>query len=139
MAKLAKVEGEVVTKDGTGQAIEFYEQEFILDDAVKTAEQARSIVKKGLITERLRRTVQNFKRVRTCQIIEFTNTDAVPEQSDMDRLFLKATELNCVPENIDNYKRPDFKQRALEKAIALAEERLVKAKPDPMKDMGYVY
>jgi len=30
MSKLAKVEGEVVVKDGTGQSIEFYEEEFIL-------------------------------------------------------------------------------------------------------------
>ncbi len=138
MAKLARVEGEVVTKDGSGLAIEFYEQEFILDDAVKTASQARSVIKKGLIAERLRRTIQGFKRVRTCQVIEFTDTNEKPEQSDMDKLFLRATELACVPENIENYKRPDYKQKALERSIALAEERIAKAKPDVVQDLGYV-
>lgn len=138
MAKLAKVEGQVAVKDGTGMSLEFYEEEFILDDAVKTAEQARSMIKKGLISERLRRTVQNFKRVRTCQIIEFTNTNQQAEQSDMDKLFLRAAELNCVPENIDNYKRPDYKQKALERAISLAEERLKGERPDNVQDLGYV-
>lgn len=138
MSKLAKVEGEVVVKDGTGQAVEFYEEEFILDDAVRDTNQARSIIKKGLISERLRRKVQNFKRVRTCQVIEFTTTDEVAEQSDMDKLFLKATELNCVPENIDNYKRPDYKQKALERAIENAEKRKASEKPDSVQDLGYV-
>jgi hypothetical protein len=138
MSKLAKVEGEVIVKDGTGHAIEFYEQSFILDDAVKTAAQARLLIKKGLITERLRKSVTNFKRVRTCQVVEFTSSDAPAEQSDMDKLFLRATELNCVPENIDNYKRPDFKEKALQKAIALAEDRIAKSKPDAVQDLGYV-
>jgi hypothetical protein len=138
MGKLAKVEGEVVVKDGTGTSVEFYESQFVLDDAVQNAAQARAIIKKGLISERLRREVQGYKRVRTCQIVEFTSTDDKPEQSDMDRLLIRATELNCVPENIDNYKRPDFKQRALEKAIEKAEERAKSVKPDAVQDLGYV-
>jgi hypothetical protein len=138
MAKLAKVEGEVVVKDGTGQSLEFYEESFVLDDAVKNTNQARSIIKKGLISERLRRVVKGYKRVRTCQIVEFTNTDQVAEQSDMDKLFLEATELGCVPENIDNYKRPDFKQKALEKAIAGAKARAKAQRPDAMQDLGEV-
>jgi hypothetical protein len=136
MSKLAVVEGEVVVKDGSGHAQEFYTEEFVLDDAVKTAAQARVLIKKGLITERLRRTVKNFKRVRTCQIVEFTGTDKVAEQSELDKLFLLATELNCVPENIDNYKRPDYKQKALERAIENARNRRVVE--DKMKDEGYV-
>ncbi len=138
MSKLARVEGEVVVKDGTGQALEFYEAEFVLDDAVQTANQARSLIKKGLISEHLRRNVKNYKRVRTCQIVEFTTTDKVAEQSDMDKLFLEATELGCVPENIDNYKRPDYKQKALERAIANHKDRAAKAKPDNVQDLGYV-
>lgn len=138
MSKLAKVEGEVVVKDGTGSSIEFYEQEFILSDEVHSVNQARSLIKKGLITERLRREIQGFKRVRTCQIIEFTSSNAPAEQSEMDKLFLRATELGCVPENIDNYKRSDFKAKALEKAIKLAEDRISKTKPDPMVDLGEV-
>lgn len=138
MSKLARVEGEVIVKDGTGHAIEFYEETFIIDDAVQNAAQARSLIKKGLITERLRKAIKNFKRVRTCQVVEFTSSDKPAEQSDMDKLFLRATELNCVPENIDNYKRPDFKEKALQKAIALAEERIAKAKPDVVRDLGYV-
>lgn len=136
MAKLARVDGQVVVRDGTGMALEFYEEEFILDDAVQSAAQARALIKKGLISERLRKTVKGYKRVRTCQVIEFTNTNAVAEQSEMDKLFLEATELNCVPENIDNYKRPDYKEKALRSAIEQAKKR--KVKPDPMQDLGEV-
>lgn len=136
MAKLARVDGQVVVRDGTGMALEFYEEEFILDDAVQSAAQARALIKKGLISERLRKTVKGYKRVRTCQVIEFTNTTAKAEQSEMDKLFLEATELNCVPENIDNYKRPDYKEKALRSAIEQAKKR--KVKPDPMQDLGEV-
>lgn len=138
MSKLAKVEGELVTKDGTGTAIEFYEADFVLDDAVKDLKQARSIIRKGLITEHLRKSVKNFKRVRTCQVVDFAATEKQAENTELDKLLLKATQLNCVPENIDNYKRVDFKTKALEKAIEKALERKAKAKLDPMKDEGYV-
>jgi len=107
-------------------------------DAVQNANQARSLVRKGLISERLRKKVHGFKRVRTCQIIEFTVTDETAEQSDMDKLFLEATELGCVPENIDNYKRPDYKMKALERAIENHKARAKAQKPDAMQDMGYV-
>ena len=138
MPKLAKVEGEVIVKDGTGQAIEYYEAEFVLDDAVKTGPQARSVIRKGLISERLRKTVQNFRRVRTMQLVSFDRTDAPAEQSELDRLLLRASEMDCIPENIDNYKRPDYKAKALEKAIELAERRAKTAKPDSVKDLGEV-
>ena len=36
---------------------------------------------------------------------------------------MRAVELGCVPENIDNYRRPDYKAKALEKAIERAEKR----------------
>lgn len=138
MPNKATVEGEVIVRDGTGNSIEFYTEEFIVDDAVRTAGQARSIIKKGFITDRLRKTVEGFKRVRTCQVVEFQKTSDKPENSELDQLLLKAAELECIPENIDNYKRPDYKQKALERAIAKAEERKAKAKPDAMKDLGEV-
>ena len=138
MSKLARVEGEVVVKDGTGQSLEFYEAEFVLSDAVQTANQARSLIRKGLISEHLRREVKGYKRVRTCQVVEFTTTNKVAEQSEMDKLFLEATELGCVPENIDNYKRPDYKQKALERAIENHKSRVAKVKPDVMQDLGDV-
>jgi hypothetical protein len=136
MAKKAMVEGEVVLKDGNTTDIHFYEEEFILDDAVKTLAQARSIIQGGLINERLRRNMPNFRRVRTCQVIEFGETTEKPEASDLDKLLIEATELGCMPENIDNYKRPDYKIKALERAVQKAKER--KAKPDNVQDLGYV-
>lgn len=133
MAKSVTVEGEVVTRDGRGTAIEFYEKTFILDDAVQNESQARSVIRKGMITEALRKEVENFKHVRTCQVIEFKNTDEKPEASEVDQLLLKATQLGCVPDNIDNYKRADFKAKALEKAIAAHEARTLKEKKEDLE------
>jgi len=136
MAKKAVCEGEVVVKDGASSAIEFYTQEFILDDAVKSLEQARSMIQAGLINERLRKEVQNYRRVRTCQVVSFESTTEKAAHSELDKLLLKATELGCMPENIESYKRPDFKAKALEKAIERHLSR--KDKKDPMQDQGYV-
>jgi len=97
MAKKAVCEGEVVVKDGASSAIEFYTQEFILDDAVKSLEQARSMIQAGLINERLRKEVQNYRRVRTCQVVSFESTTEKAAHSELDKLLLKATELGCMP------------------------------------------
>jgi hypothetical protein len=136
MALKVKVEGELVTRDHNGNAIEFYEEEFILGADVRTKEQAHVIVKKALLDDRLRRGHKGYKRFRTAQIVEFGTTDEPAEQSDIDKLLIKATALNCIPENLNNYKRPDHKQRALEKAIALAEAR--KPEKSNVQDLGYV-
>lgn len=117
MAKKAIVEGEVLVKEGNTTNIEFYTEEFVLDDAVDTLEEARRLIKKALISDRLQRTVKNFKRVRTCQVIEFGGTSEKAENSELDQLMLQAVELDCVPENITNYKRTDHKIKALQKAI----------------------
>lgn len=139
MSKLAVVEGEVLVKEGNTTNIEFYEETFVLDDAVQTLEEARRLIKKALIADKLQRTVKNFKRVRTCQVIELKNTDEKPESSELDQLMLKAVEMECVPENISSYKRTDYKIKALQKAIeqkeAKAEKKAVQSNET---DLGIV-
>jgi len=126
MDKLVKVEGELVVKDGTGRMIEFYEEEFILDESVDSVDKARSLIKKGLITERLQRKVSGFKAVRTVKVISIEDSEEKADDSDLTKAMLKAIELNCVPQNIDSYKRTDYKLKALEKAITAQEERNAK-------------
>ena len=126
MDKLVKVEGELVVKDGTGRMIEFYEEEFILDESVDTVDKARSLIKKGLITERLQRKVSGFKAVRTVKVVSIEDSVEKADDSELTKAMLKAIELNCVPQNIDNYKRADYKLKALEKAIDAQEERNAK-------------
>ena len=140
MPKKVKVEGQFKYKDGLSVGIGFYEEEFILDDGVKTKEQARSLIQNALITERLRKTAENFKGCRTCNVVEFKDTVEQPEFSELDKMMLKAMELGCVPENIDNYRRPDYKLKALQQAIenhnSIAAAR--KKKKDDVQDEGYV-
>lgn len=126
MDKLVKVEGELVVKDGTGRMIEFYEEEFILDESVDSIDKARSLIKKGLITERLQRKVSGFKAVRTVKVISIEDSEEKADNSDLTKAMLKAIELNCVPSNIDNYKRADYKLKALDRAIEAQEERNAK-------------
>lgn len=127
MSKLAIVEGEVVTKDGRGAAIEFFEEKFVLSDGVKTLEQARSVIRKGLITERLMKKVKNFKHVRTMQVVEFEESKEEAEQSEVDDLLLEATQKGCVPENLDRYTKPEDKVKVLKKAIKAFDDRVKKA------------
>lgn len=141
MGKLVKASGQWVAKDGTGTAICYYDEDFVMDDAVETLEQARSILHAGLLTQRMQQKADeypNFKRWRTCEVISFEPVKEKAEYSELEKLMLKATQLECVPENIDNYRRPDYKAKALETAIANAEARKKSNKPDPMQDLGEV-
>lgn len=141
MAKLVKASGQYTAKDGTGHAIAYFKEDFIMDDAVQTKEQARSILHAGLMLQRLQEKSDlypNVRRVRECQVDEFETVKQKAENSELEKLILQATQLECVPENISDYRRPEFKAKALQTAIDLALERKKKAKPDPMQDMGEV-
>ncbi len=132
MDNLVKVEGELIVKDGTGRMIEFYEEEFIISSKVTTREQARSLIRKGLIRERLKK-IDGFRAVRTCQVVSMEPTEQEAEQSELDIALIKAIELGCIPENIDSYKRQDYKLKALQKAIELATARNKKKKAEAKK------
>ena len=136
MANLVQVEGEVVVKDGSGKMIEFYTENFILD--VEDKNKCLSLIRKGLITDRLRKKTEGFKQVRTCQIVDIKYTDEKPENDELTKVMLRAIELGCVPENIDNYKRPDYKLTALQKAIENYEKRKKEQKPDNVVNEGVV-
>lgn len=137
MGKLAKCEGEVIVKSGTHSEIEFYEEDFILSNDIESEGHARIIVS-ALIADVLRKKIKNFKRVRTCQVIALEDSDQKSENGDLEDLLIEATKLQCVPENIDNYKRPDYKAKALQSAIDKHKERAKRKKPDSMKDLGPV-
>lgn len=141
MGRLVKTMGQWIAKDGTGVAICYYDEDFVMDEAVETLEQARSILHAGLLTQRLQEKhadYPNFKRWRTCEVVDFSTVSAKAEHSELEKLMLKATQLECVPENIDNYRRPDYKAKALQTAIANAEARAKSFKKDAMVDLGEV-
>ena len=135
MNNVVKVEGELVVKDGTGSMIEFYEEEFILDSSISLG-QARSLIRKGLITEKLRRSKDGFKRVRTCQVVDMSPTTEKAEGGELAKEMIKAVELGCVPGNIDSYKKPEDKLRAVKKAIDTHSKR--KTPKSNVKDLGVV-
>lgn len=140
MSKKAYAEGEVLVKDGNTTNIEFYEEEFILDDCVQDISEARRIIKKALVHDRLQKKVSNFKRVRTCQVIKLESSDQKSENSELDKIMYEAIRLDCVPENISNYKRTDYKIKALQNAV---EQKLSKMSESnngksPELEIGYV-
>jgi len=124
MAKIAKTEGEYYRRDGQKNVeICFFEEDFVLSDDVPSLELARCVIQNGLLSERLHK-IDGYKRWRTCEVISFEDCgDSKVEISNIDKLLIRATELGCLPENIDNYKRMDFKVKALERAIANHESK----------------
>lgn len=125
MSKLAKVEGEVVTVDGGRATIDWYTEEFVLDGSIDSIPLARSVLQAGLVSERLRTKLKNFRRVRTCQVVELTDTTAAPESDGLDTLLLKATQYGCVPEHMERYATKESRMRALRTAIERHEQRLL--------------
>lgn len=140
MAKKILVEGQFSLRNKSGIEVQFYEEEFVLDDSIMSVEQARQIVKRGLISDRLSKKIPGFRRALTIEVRKFEDTEENPENAELDLLLTKAVALNCVPINIDNYKRKDFKIKALEKAIETALDRLKSSRKQKsqVEDHGYV-
>jgi hypothetical protein len=138
MAKKATVEGEVIVVQNNAKSVEFYSEEFVLDDTVPDIARARSIIQGGLIAERLRKTVKGYKRWRTCEVTALVDTAGKAEESELQKLLMEATALGCLPDTIDSYRRGDHKEKALRKAIDLHKERLKKVEKSNIQDMGYI-
>lgn len=143
MSNVVLVEGEMISKDGTGKRFEFYEESFVIDAEVDSIPKARSLIRKALINDRLQKKADDkglvypdFRRVRTLQVVSFEPTKEKAEHSELDRAVLRAIELDCMPENLDNYKRADYKLKALQKAIAEAENR--KQSKDNVTNLGFI-
>lgn len=117
MPNKAVCEGEVYIKEDGRSYLEFYTEEFVLDDSVKTINEARSVIHKGMIADRLRTSFPNYLKWSTCQVVELKETSEQSKTADLDKLLLEASRLNCIPDNIANYKRPDHKMKALQRAI----------------------
>lgn len=139
MSKKALVEGEYLERNASGTLdIVPFSAEFYLDDSVVDRHQARQIIKRGLLTDRLSKE-KNFKRVRTCQVVSFDDSVEDAENSDLDQLLTQAAQLDCIPVNINNYKRPDYKIKALRDAVEKAKARLAQPKKkENFEDQGYV-
>ena len=140
MGKKAIVkDGQVVIRNNNSLEVQFFDAEFVLDDNVKSIGEARIIVQKALLEPYLKGKFPNYKRWRECPVVDLIDTEEVAEQSEIEQLIIEANALGCVPENISNYKRQDYKAKALEKAIAKAKERNAKKKQkENVQDMGYV-
>lgn len=98
------------------------------------------MIKKALIHDRLQKKISNFKRVRTCQVTKLISSDQASETSDLDKIMYEAIKLDCVPENIANYKRTDYKIKALQNAV---DQKLSKMSGSNHKksqeiDLGYI-
>lgn len=147
MPKKAVVEGDVVLRANNSLELEPFTEEFILEDeAFKNSKDhigtARIIIKKGLLKERLRKKYKNFKSERASQVVSLQDTDDELEKDEhgLAALLIEATKLDCIPENIENYRRPDYKAKALERAIESEKKRRDKKlkKKDNVTDLGYV-
>lgn len=134
------VSGEIVLRAPRGGVeVEYFEEEFVVGDDFNTPEKARVLIRRALAPELFRKR-DNFKRLRTLEIDKFENTEEKSTDPEMEELLAQAIELNCLPENISNYKRPDHKRKALQKAIdvALEREKRLKEKNNNVEDQGYV-
>lgn len=120
--KVAKVEGEVVVKDGSGLSVEFYEREFELDDVVKDEAMARVVLRKTMVEDELRRSVEGYKRVRTMQVVSLEERDGEKKGGgELDKLVVKAVEMDVLPENLGVYRSTESKEKAITASIERAE------------------
>ncbi len=141
MTNKAIIEGEVILRDGRGSECAFYELEIDIPDTITTTDKARMyITRGGVASDLLKKEYNNFKSVRTCQVLTVTTGEAGKELTELEALTLEAVELGCVPENLDNYKRKDYKAKALQKAIDSHKARAEKAKKKKSNvvDEGFV-
>lgn len=139
MAKYIRIEGEYLHRtEAKTTVLKLYDEEFILD-GVETKSEARSMLKNGLIAQRLKKN-EGFKRLRTYEIVEFKDTDQKPDHTEFEKLLVKATKAKCLPEGLDNYDSEKGKIKALERALETNEKRKSKKKTakSNVQDLGEV-
>lgn len=137
MVMTVKVEGEVRVRDGSNLTTEFYEREFDIDD-VENEGIARSVVRKALLGEDLRRTVRGFKSIRTMRVVDLSQKKGKKtEVTKLERLMAEAIKEDAVPDGLDQYGSADSKVAALERS--LAKKRSPFRRPDDgVEDLGYI-
>jgi hypothetical protein len=139
--RIVTAEGQVILLLGKQKVIEYYEEEFVFP-ADMPLSTARQTLHNQLMTERLRKTYDNFIRWRTCQVSEGAETDKEVEDAEVVSLLVEAAELGCVPESLDRYGKPESKAKALKESIKSAKERKAattrKRKKDAEDDGEYV-
>lgn len=115
-----KVSGEVILKDGRGTEIKWYEREFDLGDEYgEDVGILRSVIRKGIIEQDLRKTEGRFKSVRTMQVDSVERVGGKGESaSELDTKLLEATKKGCVPENLAAYGSDKSKVEALDRALS---------------------
>lgn len=141
MAKKVVIEGDAqIRTEANTITLTRYKETFILDDSVQDVNQARSVIKNGLLHDRLTEKVKNYKRFRTYEIKSFEDTEELAEKSKLDKLLVEATKLDCMPENLNIYSSADGKEKALERAIESKKKRQksAKKKKNDVEDQGYV-
>lgn len=109
--------------------IDEYEEVFELSEG--RVPEARAIIQNsGMLDERLRKNKKNYRRWRTCQVIDIegTTTEATKETTKLHELLVKATKMGCIPSTFKRLKNPKTKIKHLEEAIENKVKRVKKAK-----------
>lgn len=127
------VEGEFITQ-GKMATTRYYEA--TVDLEIEDVAVARGVIQNGLITDILRRKEENFKRVRTCQIVKTEKIEDSKDQKaeadsgdvdpDVAKLLAEATELGCVPVNYASYGDDKTRKLQLTNAINRKIKRMEK-------------
>lgn len=125
MAKTVKVSGEYLRRtDSKTTIIDFYEEDFIID-SVKTKGEALSVIKNGLLHDRLRsnENYSGYKRYRTHEVVSFEDTNEKSNNGRIEKLTREAVDLGCVPSNLDMYSGKGAKEKVLQKSIDSTKKR----------------
>lgn len=141
MAYKLKVVGEYIKKtDANTKIIEFYDEEFIVD--IDNQQEALSFIKNGLLHQRLygNEKYKGYVRFRTHEPASFEKTEEKADNSEFSKLVMQATDLGCMPTNIDMYTTQESKTKVIKSAIKADKMRKAKAKKKEQKtsDLGYV-
>lgn len=139
MVQIVKVEGEARVRDGSNLTTEFYEREFEIND-MKSEGEIRSLVRKALIVDELKKTIKGFKSVRTMEIVDIKKKEGKKEDTTrLEDLMAEAMKLEAVPDNLDQYGSTKSKEEALERSIA-KKKKADKApkKKEQVEDLGYI-
>ena len=134
MTKTVIVSGDMILKDGKDTYLEDFEETFTISD-VETESEARCLIKNAFIVDRLKEKTPLFRSVHTMRIDSMEASKERKPEDELETAMLEATRLGCIPENIANYRRKDFKFTALKRAISAKKAQIEKdRKEKELKD-----
>lgn len=126
MVKKVEVSGDMIVGDSRSKWVKPYSLEIEVPDGLENDGVIRSLARKVIVPDLLRKQEEMFRRIRTLQIDSVKDVKEAKGSekkfSELEEKMAEAANKGCVPDNLESYGSDKTKLEALGRAIDKADK-----------------